>query len=339
MASKTAVKPSRYKDKESLVLESPALRVEVLPFPGAKIASFVDKADGAELLIQRPGERYRDQPFGGLYTEAECSGFDDMFPTIDPCACELEPWRGTLMADHGEVWSLPWSVAESDDGVRLAVHGVRFPYTLEKRLRFASDEVLRIDYTLRNESPFPFEFLWAAHVMTVLEEGSRIFAPAGASEVVTLLSRSGRFGSYGDLHPWPAFVAPDGSRHRADLARPASVRDSEKFYFRRPLPEGWAAVSYPSRGRALALSFPVASVPYLGILLNEGGWDGLYNLFLEPCTATFDRPDVAHLRGQGSRVEAKGTLTWYLTMAVGSAVEVAGVDAAGRIRPAGGGRT
>ena len=89
----------------------------------------------------------------------------------------------------------------------------------------------------------------------------------------------------------------------------------EKYYFQDALDEGWCAVRAPAGG-LLALSFPVARVPYLGILLNEHAWDDRYNIFLEPCTASFDRIDVSRLRGQGSRVKARGTYSWHLCMTI-----------------------
>jgi hypothetical protein len=89
----------------------------------------------------------------------------------------------------------------------------------------------------------------------------------------------------------------------------------EKYYFRDALEEGWCAVRYPD-GTLFALSFPVSTVPYLGLLPNEHAWDGRTNIFLEPCTATFDRPDAARLRGQASTVKARSTYAWHLCMTV-----------------------
>ncbi len=120
-------------------------------------------------------------------------------------------------------------------------------------------------------------------------------------------------GRYGDSVSWPSFTGPDGTRHRADIGRPASAADMEKYYFREPLDEGWCA-TVDTAGTVLGLSFPSAAVPYLGILLNEHAFDDRYNIFLEPCTATFDRVDAARLRGQVSRVRAGSTYRWHLCM-------------------------
>jgi len=48
------------------------------------------------------------------------------------------------------------------------------------------------------------------------------------------------------------------------------------------------------------------------VLPNEGGWQDLYNIFLEPATASFDRLDVARVRGECSTVKANAMYEWYL---------------------------
>jgi hypothetical protein len=306
---------SRYKDKDAFVLSSGGLSATVIPSAGAAIASLVDRSSGRELLVQRRGEAYRSPSYGGAYADGECSAFDDMFPTIDACHYESHPWTGAQLPDHGEVWSLPWDHAVDGTALRLRVRGVRLPYLLEKRVSIPSDRTLRVDYTLLNDTPYPMDFLWAAHVMAVIEEGSTIIVPRCCTTAMTVLSRSGRMGRYGDATSWPRFTGPDGTHHRADVCRHASVADMEKYYFRDALDEGWCAVRHPD-GTLLALSFPVATVPYLGLLLNEHAWDDRTNIFLEPCTATFDRPDVARLRGQASVVGERSTYAWHLCMTV-----------------------
>ena len=138
---------STYKDQRAVTFESALIRVQFLPEIGAKMASLVFKPLNYELLVQRPGEKYKIQPFDGDFVAAECSGIDDMFPTIDACYYDPFPWSGTKMADHGEVWSLPWQ-CEILENNRLffSVHGVRFPYRLEKWISFTAPGILRTDY-------------------------------------------------------------------------------------------------------------------------------------------------------------------------------------------------
>jgi hypothetical protein len=311
---------STYKNKACYVLQGRGVSASIIPEPGGKVASLKDLASGFEHMVQREGETCRDQPYDGVYVDAECSGFDDMFPTIDECHYESPPWKGTLLPDHGEVWSLPWEHEVRGDALHLRVRGVRLPYLLEKRVSIPEDRTLRLDYALTNESAFPMDFLWAAHVMANVDVGTRLILPRCCRTAMTAFSTSGRMGRYGDAVSWPAFTGPDGRQHRADIVRPPAAADNEKYYFRDPLDEGWCAVRAPG-GRVFALSFPPEAVPYLGILLNEQGWDNRTNIFLEPCTASFDRVDVARLRGQCSTVEAGSRYQWHLCMTVGSVAD------------------
>ena len=53
---------------------------------------------------------------------------------------------------------------------------------------------------------------------------------------------------------------------------------------------------------------------YLGVLPNKGGWQDLYNIFLEPATGPLDRLDVARLHRQHSTVAGGSVYEWHLTL-------------------------
>lgn len=305
---------SKYKNKDSIVLESSTVRAEFIPNPGGKMASLINKSTGHEYLLQRENRLYREQPFNGIYTEGECSGFDDMFPTIDKCTYESKPWRGVELADHGEVWSLPWEYSINDDVLHFSVKGVCFPYTLEKKVYFINENSLRLDYSLTNESPFEFEFLWAGHLMFNLEEGARIKVPGDCKQVVTVLSNRNR--KFGDLNSWPLFENDKGDFYRADVCRSRNVNGFEKYYFTNRLTEGWCELLYPDTNNKLSISFPVDTVPYLGILMDECGWDNLYTVIIEPCTICYDRPDVAKRFGQVCKIAPASKYNWHLQLAI-----------------------
>ena len=305
---------SRYKNKNSIVLQSAKIRAEFLPGQGGKMASLINRETGYEYLIQRPDEIYRDQPFDGTFVEGECSGYDDMFPTIDVCHYENDPWKGVKMADHGEVWALPWDCTEGHGTLNMSVNGVRFPYKMEKTISFVSDDILRLDYSLSNLSSFDFEFLWAGHLMINIEEGTEVKVPDDCREAVTVLTNGE--GKFGDIINWPHFKDKDGNPYMGDVSRSKEALGFEKYYFNNRLAEGWCELKYPGNINKLKISFPVDTVPYLGILMNEGGWDDLYNIIIEPCTICYDRPDVARRYGQVSRVEAMGKYEWYVEIMI-----------------------
>ncbi|MDR1720257.1 MAG: hypothetical protein LBR67_09120 [Dysgonamonadaceae bacterium] len=305
---------STYKNKKCFVLENDSIKAKFIPAPGGKLASLLNKNTGYEYLVQRENKYYREQPFGGVFVEAECSGYDDMFPTIDTCKYEDEPWEGVEMADHGEVWSLPWKFEVKNDTLYMSVKGVRFDYTLEKQVYFTDKGSLRLDYTLTNDSLFDFAFLWAGHLMINMEEGTVVKVPEDCKQTVTVLTNGP--GKFGDLRQWPFFNDSQGNPYRADICRSRSTCGFEKYYFTNKLADGWCELIYPDVRNSLIVSFPVETVPYLGILMNEGGWDNLYNVIIEPCTVCFDRPDVAKRYGQVSKVKAKSVYKWHIEITV-----------------------
>jgi len=310
------VYPSTYKDLSAISVESERVVAQFLPDSGGKMASLIYKPRDLELLVQRPGQAYLRQPYDGDYVAGECSGLDDMFPTIDECFYERHPWKGTRIPDHGEVWSLPWSVSATESDVHFAVHGVRLPYRLEKRVSFRGEDRLHIAYALTNLSGFDLDFVWAAHIMLNLEEGAELWLPQGTEQVVTVLSLDGQSGSHGDVSDWP--VARFASGETLDLSRPRpkSARGFAKYWVKGKVAEGSCGLSYPSSRVRLDVTFPAEQVPYLAFLPNEGGWQDLYNMFLEPATGSFDRIDVARLRGECSTLPANGRYEWYLELVV-----------------------
>jgi hypothetical protein len=305
---------SNYKNKTAILLESDLISALFIPSVGGKLASLINKKTGYEFMVQRPGTIYRDQPFDGIYVEGECSGFDDMFPTIDMCYSENEPWINIKMADHGEVWSLPWDCEINTESIRMSVQGKRFPYRLEKKVCFISDNTLRFNYTLTNQSAFDFEFLWAGHLMLNMEVGTTVVVPDDCRRLVTILTNGS--GKFGDVHEWPYLVGKDGQPYRADISRPKQTQGFEKYYFLNKLQEGWCELLYPDKKNKIKVSFANDAIPYLGILMNENGWDDLYNIIIEPCSICYDRPDLAKKYGQISKVEAMGSISWWMELTI-----------------------
>lgn len=77
------ISKSKYKDVNSITIENKHLKASFLPGIGAKLCSLIHKESDREFLYQRLGSEYKLQSYGGDYLKGECSGFDDMFPTID----------------------------------------------------------------------------------------------------------------------------------------------------------------------------------------------------------------------------------------------------------------
>jgi hypothetical protein len=324
-----AIYASQYKDQPAITLESDQITAQFLPSIGSKMSSLIYKPHNLELMVQNPSEKYLLKPYDGKYEDAECSGFDEMFPTIDQCYYESYPWQGTKIPDHGEVWSLGWEQRIEGEALHMSTYGVRFPYKLEKRVAFAAPHILRTDYTLTNLSDFDFDFMWAAHTMINIEEDVELVLPSDVKSVLTRVSRGGAMGDFGDEHPWSQITQADGTPRDLSRLRPPSARSFDKYYVKGKMPAGWCALRYHRSNFSMALSFPVQTVPYLSVLPNEGGWRDMYNIFLEPSTATFDRVDVARLRNECSTVRAHAVYRWHLNISFQSGTDFADVNEAG----------
>jgi len=305
---------SGYKNVESVAMESDELVVQFLPGYGGKMASLFHKKTSREFLVQAGNAEYKVLKYDGNYVESECSGFDDMFPTIDRVYYNDYPWKGTEVPDHGEVCGLSWDYEIRGECLYMCVHGVRFPYGLEKWIRFNNDNMLNIDYRVTNLCSFDMDFIWAAHPMINVEEGGEILVPYKDRVGVTcVFSWDENFGAYGYLMEWPATRRSDGNIHKLNLT---SARNEEgnnyKFYFNDRVPEGWCAYRYNSTKTLLKMSFPPEKVPYLSIWVNEGSFHGFHNIAMEPCTGSYDRIDLAKIHKQNSILGAKSEYSWFL---------------------------
>jgi galactose mutarotase-like enzyme len=296
------------------------LEVALLPEVGGKMVS-LRSAEGREWLWQTPRRPFRKPAYGGAFEAYDISGFDECFPGIGEGPYPLAPWEGVTVPDHGELWTLPWDHAIEDDALTLAVHGVRFPYRIEKRLTLESGQV-RLDYRLQNLSPFPLRYLWSAHPLFAARPGMRVLMPDGVRVRVDW-SKDGRLGGLGAEHDWPSTRTPAGEQVRLDMLPPEDAGTADKLYTTRLPPAaeaGWCALDDPATGQRLTLRFDPALVPYVGVWLNLGGWpvtpgtEPCYNVALEPCTGFPDRVDEAIRRHEVATLPGKGVVEWWLTL-------------------------
>ncbi len=311
---KFEVKNGFYKDVPAVILSNGVLEAVLLPENGGKMASLKDLRNGREFLLQTDNKVYKPQPYDGDYTQGECSGFDDMFPTIDPVPYPDFPWKGVVMPDHGEVCALRWKCEEMADGLAMRVDGVRFPYYFFKKITFSAENRLRIVYTAENKSAYPFEYIFASHLMLNVEDGGEILLP-GADAATWGFSRFPADADYGDKFHWPnAVVAgktiPLNKTPKFDLEG-----NNYKFFLDEPLKAGWCGYRY-SDNSVFKLHFSPEELPAFCVWVNEGFFHGFRNIALEPCSAPFDRVDIARLHRKISKLEPYEVRTWTLELEV-----------------------
>jgi hypothetical protein len=312
--------PSHYKDVKAITMENDRIKVQFLPEFGGKMTSFIFKENEKEFLAQAENTKYRRLNYDGVYVDAECSGFDDMFPTIDRVFYPNDPWKGVEMPDHGEVCAIRWEHEIKDDSLCMRTHGLRLPYVLEKRVRFDDASNLRIDYQATNLCDYDIDFIWAAHPIVNIEEGGEIILPYkdGAAATCVFSFEEG-FGRYGDAVRWPVALRRDGKTQMLNKTAPKDINGNNyKIYFDERIPEGWCAYKYPpvdsrnSESVVFYMTFPAEFVPYFSIWMNEGSFHGFHSIAMEPCTGAYDRIDLAILHKKNSVLKAKSKYAWFL---------------------------
>ncbi len=299
---------------DALALSQGDLTALVVPELGGKICSI--QWQGREVLFRN---ELRPACYGAPYATFDASGFDECVPSIGPCDFPVPPWNGSAIPDHGEVWSIPWSYEVESHGLRLRTHGVRFPYSFEKLISLIDEDLVSFQYTLLNQAPFPFPFVWSAHPLLAIRPGWRIHLPEGVKVLVDW-SRDERLGKPFTEHDWPETRDGNGELVDLSLILDREAKTVEKLYTSR-LNEGWCALRDGEEGYYVAMLFDPDEIPFVGLSINFGGWPvegpGYYNLGLEPCNGFPDRLDLALARGSCPIAPPFGLVSWRFDLHLG----------------------
>jgi galactose mutarotase-like enzyme len=313
----TRIDETQVDGQRGIALQNDAVRVVVLPGVGAKIVSCADVRTGHEYVWRNPDRAIVPPPYAAAFDQYDISGWDECFPGIGQCVYPEGPWQGTVVPDHGELWTLPWHAEPQPDGVRLWVHGARFPYTFEKRIALTDDGFATF-YRVHNPTAFPFTCVWSTHPLFVATPQTRVLLPEGV-RVRLEVSFTGRLGPLLAEHPWPRTRDRRGQEVDLSLFGPEGQGEADKLYTT-PVAVGWAALHDGASDQWLAFTFDPAEVPLVGYWANRGGWPPdrpCFNLALEPCSGCPDRLDIAIPRGEYQTVPPEGDLAWRLDVHVG----------------------
>lgn len=310
------IEGTTWRGVEAVRLTGHDLSVTVLPSIGGKIVSVCDAA-GREYIWQRDDRAYQVPVYGTAFDDWDCSGWDECFPTIAKCTLAEGPWAGVPVPCHGEIWCVPHEVTPEGEALRLTARGVRFPYVFERRLSLPGPGRVRVEIRVQNASAFAMPYVYSAHPLLVVSEGTRVLLP-GVERVRVDNTRHGRLGGLGDTLTWPIAALAGGGETDLSLLAGAHVKAGDKLYTEPLRSEGWCALADPVRGVVAGFVFDSALLPRVGIWQNQGALLGHFNLALEPCTSYPDRLDLALARGEARMLPAGGAAEWWLEFRVAS---------------------
>lgn len=304
-----------------VTLENDALALSILPELGDKMVTLLSKKTGTEYLHQ-PGKPLEDAvipAYGDAFLPPYASGFDECFPTVSECSYRLGT-RDIELPDHGELWSRPWNVEETGDGLRLWIKGKQLQYRFSKHIRLEG-KVVQITYKLTNFEEEPFDYLWSAHPLLNVNKGDRIVLPEEVSRVMLNWSSDTALANSGDYLPWPNLYVHDTTEH-IDFRE--VLFESSHFavkLFTDKLAKGKAGLYKRESDETLLFSFDTDEIPYLGIWLCYGGWpedrtEKDYTVALEPCSGRPDSLLEAIDRKESSKISPGEIKKWSMTIEI-----------------------
>lgn len=109
------ISSTRYETFSALRMENDVVSIVVVPELGGKLASIQSRSTGREWLWMNPHLDLRKPEIGASYIrDFDTGGWDEVFPTVDPCHASGTAWGNTELTDHGELWCRPWQIESSE---------------------------------------------------------------------------------------------------------------------------------------------------------------------------------------------------------------------------------
>jgi galactose mutarotase-like enzyme len=292
-----------WRGETAVHLVTDEMAVTVLPRRGAKIASILYVPAGREWLEPPGGELGKPAGFGSVFTDGDMCGWDEMVPTIIRCGYPADPHLGTMLADHGEVWAVEWTVDSDDEALVCTVAGRALPYRFSRSMRAAGSR-LSLSYELAVTGSAPLWLLWAAHPQfAVHETGTRMVLPPDVDQLVDVTAETPT------SLEWPS--------KSLETSEGLASGEGRKLYIAPDTRVGSAAL-VDGDGTWLQMAWDPAVVPYLGIWLDNRAYSRRPVIALEPTTGYYDNLALAYAMNRAPLIEPGRPLRWTVEVTLGT---------------------
>jgi hypothetical protein len=264
--------------------------------------------DGRDLLTGEP-EAFRPPARDlGRYETRPVYGYDDCFPTVDPCSMPAATAAGSPAAfagqpleDHGGVCWQEMDVSAEADGLHCLCRPRELPgVVFRRRVRFEPDGI-GWEFEIDNAAEAPLCCLHVMHGLLRIDELEGLVLPAFEELFDEMAGES--------VTPVPAPGA---------LAR--SLRDlpdgQTRMLILRGVRAGRATVLLAG-GLRIHVDFPREDFPSLGLWYNRGGWPdepglGRREFALEPLAGPLSCLAGSVAAGGGWSVPPGGSRRWRI---------------------------
>ena len=301
---------SKYKNVKAIRLETQKYVILVLPTNGGKIASFKNKQTKKEYLLQNPSKKYLCLGKKDGFEKKDCSGFDDMFPTIDEDLQLNGLGKPLKYLDHGEICRSRFKSFIEKDKLVLKFVSKNIGYEYKKTFLEEPNGSLRIEYEITNASKTSLNVLWAGHCLLPIEKGSKLIPPFSFGEDLDVVYSSSK-----------EYVEPYKTQYDANVFffNDFKKNESVKYYFTNKCKTNKFVYAYSNKDR-FVLEFDSKTLSYVGVWVDFGVVNGSKCIGLEPCSAGYDTVKNASLHGHKTLLKNGEKLTFYLSLYVESEI-------------------
>ena len=163
--------------------------IQCIPDDGARIS--VLQYQGQDLLTTKPAWFEKPQKFYGEYETRPVYGYDDCFPTVDPCK---SPNGSVQYRDHGELCWLTWDVQVNKNKLACSTTCPNPKVRFQRILEFDGNK-LKWKFEVENLSHQMHAFLHVMHPLLPLDQVQSIELPEFAKSIDDNLSLKLKFNS------------------------------------------------------------------------------------------------------------------------------------------------
>lgn len=265
---------------------------ECLPDDGARIS--VLRYNGKDLLTRKPDSFVPPEKYYGEYETRAVYGYDDCFPTVDPCK---HPTELVECRDHGELCWNKWQARFADDSLFCYTKCSHPPVSFKRTLDFRSDRIIW-QYEVVNFAANQVPFLHVMHALLPLNEIKDIRLPG--FETVTDENSGEEMAIDNPAELTKFLLTSETGTYRMFLLKNIKGNVLDIHFL---------------NGINLEISFPGELFPTLGLWWNNNGYpdeEGLRRCecAFEPISGTCSNLALSYNDGSFLRTDPGQSLAW-----------------------------
>ena len=290
-------------DIEILTGENDYIKLETVPASGGKIISVYNKKLKKEFLWRNENLQLKIQQLGSDYDSNFYGGIDELIPNDIP-----EIIDDISYPDHGELWTTSLNYEIKED--KILMFGLLELSQLIYQKKISLDinaPIIRLEYTICNQSSSERNFLWKLHAALKIEGGEQLITSAKKAKVVH--PDYSRFKSMNEFN-WSVIEDTDASIV-------PEKNNSIDFFYLYNIDKAEMNLINIKNNDVFRYNYDKKVFPYQWYFASYGGFLNHYTAILEPATAMPISVNKASRLQQCTRLKPGETLQTMVTIYVG----------------------